>query len=127
MRGLRECLCRVLHEREEHDDQQVEIILIPHPGDGERCSHEGQAVLPGVLSQLGRHGQLEPRHNEEYPEVGGQELAEQGQFTGGVSQARVPRYLRHSQPGPAGQPQQGVGRGGQADTVSRLYIITGAS
>ena len=99
---------RVVNEREEHGDEEIEIILIPGPGYQERRQYQRYLVAGGVLGQVGGHCQVYAQHDQEGPQVGRQELTGEDQTMARIAQTWLHRDGWHSYPGLARHPQQGV-------------------
>ena len=120
-RRATEPVCRVVQEREEHGDEEIEIVLIPAPGEEERRQDQRYLVAGGEVGEVGGHGQVEAGHDQEDPQVGGQELRQQDQAMAGVAQTSLQSDGRDGDPGVAGHPQQGVGHQGVA--VLKVELI----
>ena len=57
------------------------------------------------MGEVGGHGQVDARHNEDGAQVGGQELEEQDQPMPGVAQTSLQADGGHRHPGLAGHPE----------------------
>ena len=75
-----------------------------------------------MVRELARHGLVQSHHDQNDPEVGGEELEEQDDLVVGVGEAPVQGEVRDGGPGPAGQPEQGLGHQRQDKEEVQLII-----